>query len=552
VLTYLRRRTVLPMLALLLPWASARGDNDPTVLKGLEFLRSQARGSGLGETALIALALIKAEVPKGDPALAACVARLSTRFGSGGYQPERSAGADIYEAGVVALAFANLDGEGRRTELTALAQFLAGRQNANGSWDYQGRSQGDTSISQYAVLGLWEAENGGAPVSPQVWDRAAAWYISVQSGAGSWNYHRDESNAQNPETVAMTAAGVGSLLICQRQLARYRVKNDSTSSLLVAAGGEGDRRYDAATKGPAIDAAVKRGLNWLGSNLTTMNGATIGQSPFYALYGIERIGALADREVIGRTNWFDLGSQYIRTKQQSNGAWDATHGAVPNTAWAVLFITKSTAKSLKRVEIKRLGSGTLLGGRGLPKDLNNLTLAGGRVISRPMNGQVEGMLAALEDPRGENADAALNGLVTRYRTEGPEVLRPYKDRFRKLLKDRDPGLRRVAAWALARTGDLDAVPPLIDALADPEEPVVTVAREGLQLISRQIVGHGPPSPSTPAQRAEAAGRWRAWYNSARPLDLDAGGDFAAPAAAAQAPAPAAVGSPTPPAGDRRP
>ena len=32
-------------------------------------------------------------------------------------------------------------------------------QNANGSWDYSGRSNGDTSITQYAVLGLWEAEN---------------------------------------------------------------------------------------------------------------------------------------------------------------------------------------------------------------------------------------------------------------------------------------------------------------------------------------------------------------------------------------------------------
>ena len=83
-----------------------------------------------------------------------------------------------------------------------------------------------------------------------------------------------------------------------------------------------------------------------------------------------------------------------------------------------------------------------------------------------MNGAVEGMLAVLEDPRAENADSALAGLVARYQADGPAVLRPYKDRFRKLLTDRDPGLRQVAAWALARTGDLDVVPALIDALVD--------------------------------------------------------------------------------------
>ena len=59
--------------------------------------------------------------------------------------------------------------------------------------------------------------------------------------------------------------------------------------------------------------------------------------------------------------------------------------------------------------IKRLGAGTLLGGRGLPKDLASMTVAGGRVVSRPMNGAIEGMLAVLEDTRAEQADTAVQG-----------------------------------------------------------------------------------------------------------------------------------------------
>lgn len=529
--------------ALLGPAAGARGDNDPAVARGVQFLRSRiATEHQTGELALAALALLKAEVPPGDPAVASAVQRIRARFASGGYVPERRGGPDVYEAAVVALALANLTPESRRAELEAVAQYLVSRQKANGSWDYDGRDHGDTSISQYAVLGLWEADNGGAAVPPEVWDRAAQWFLSVQAPGGSWNYHRDES-ASNIETLSMTAAGVGSLLICQRQLARHRRGADSGSALLnpVALDGQRTTRYAASVSNATFEQAVRRGIGWLGANFTT-NGSNpaIGQSPYYGMYGIERIGALADKATIGRVDWFEQGSRMIRATQRGDGAWDASHGDVPNTAWAILFITKSTAKTIRRIEIKSLGAGTLLGGRGLPKDLSNLTVAGGKVVARPMNGAVEGMLSVLEDPRAETADAALAGLVARYRTEGPAALRPHKDRFRKLQNDRDPGLRRVAAWALARTADLDAVPALIGALTDPDESVVTVAREGLQLLSRKVVGLGPPTPSSPGQRAEAAGRWRAWYATIRPLDLEGQDESAVGPAAAP---PAAGGSP---------
>ncbi len=116
-----------------------------------------------------------------------------------------------------------------RDSIATIATYIVRRQNANGSWDYTHRTAGDTSISQYAVLGLWEAENVGVDVPPSIWDRAASWYMSVQSSAGSWNYHRDE--ASQPETCAMTAAGIGSLLICQRQLERYRHRAEPRDQL---------------------------------------------------------------------------------------------------------------------------------------------------------------------------------------------------------------------------------------------------------------------------------------------------------------------------------
>ena len=92
-------------------------------------------------------------------------------------------------------------------------------------------TEGDTSISQYAVLGMWEAENAGVDVSPSVWDRAAQWYMSSRR-AGAEAGITTATQPSWPETVSMTAAGVGSLMICRRQLERYRQKKRGTSPLL--------------------------------------------------------------------------------------------------------------------------------------------------------------------------------------------------------------------------------------------------------------------------------------------------------------------------------
>jgi hypothetical protein len=500
--------------------SEVRAATDPVVARGVQYLKSRAEILPPGEMGLAVLAMLKAEVPATDKTVAACVAKLRQRFTSQGYQAEQKGGSDIYEAAVVAMAMANLDAEARRTELAALAQYLISRQKANGSWDYDSRTFGDTSISQYAILGLWEASNAGADVSPAVFDRAAGWFLSTQGSDGGWSYHADE---HRDNTMTMTAAGTSSLLLCARQLARYREysRGDAPSKLLSALVATGPRPgYEITTSQSRVDPAVKRGLAWLAGNFTTASSPVIGPSIYYALYGIERIGALAERDTLGRIDWFEQGRRFIGSSQQQDGSWSSTYGSDANTVWALLFLSRSTAQTLQKIEIKRLGAGTLLGGRGLPKDLSSLTVAGGRVVSRPMNGAVEGMLAVLEDPRAENADSALAGLVARYQASGPAALRPYKDRFRALLTDRDPGLRQVSAWALARTGDLDVVPDLIGALVDGEPSVVDTARQGLQLLSRKINGLGPPPGATPEQREEAAQRWREWYKRTRPFGLE--------------------------------
>jgi hypothetical protein len=507
------------VVGVLLIAAPARAQQSPTVTRAVDYLRSRGKTLGSGEASLAALAMIKAEVPPTDPGLKACLDTVDSRFEGSVYRPAQSGGPEIYEAGIMIMAFANLDPNGRRSQIKSLADYLISKQKPSGGWDYQHRSYGDTSISQYAVLGLWEAENAGVTVHPRVWDNAAQFFLTSQSPQGSWTYHRDENT--NLETLSMTAAGLGSLLICQKQLQAHRRAVSAQNPLLIPLLNETQRvRYSVQTPQARMNQGIIAGIAWIAKNFTTTNDAVVGQSPFYCLYGIERVGALADKSALGGVDWFDQGSRFIVSKQSPDGSFNSRHGDAPNTSWAILFLTKSTAKSIERIRVRRLGAGELYGGKGLPKDLSTISEAGGRLVARPMDGAIEGMLSVLEDPRAENADSALAGLIERYRKDGPKAIQPYRGRFLKLLTDRDPGVRRVAVWALARMGDLAICPALIPLLRDTDESVVSEARQGLQLLSRKIDGFGPPSPSTPEQRVAAAKAWLGWYESVRPLGVD--------------------------------
>src|SRR4051794_26448799 len=82
--------------------AAARGQQEQAVLSGIQYLRARASNQQVGESALIGLALIKADTPKTDPLLSQCIAKVLKRFTPSGYDSERKGGHDVYEAAVVA------------------------------------------------------------------------------------------------------------------------------------------------------------------------------------------------------------------------------------------------------------------------------------------------------------------------------------------------------------------------------------------------------------------------------------------------------------------
>lgn len=500
-------------------------------LNGVAWLRNRAAADKSGEAAIGVLALFKAGVKPSDPDFIACIENMKGRFNGSEYLPQRNRGSENYEAGVMLMTFAAIDPKAYGAQINALTNFIITHQKPNGSWDYSDRTAGDMSMTQYCLLGLWEAASVNVNIPPQVWDRAANWIMSVQAEDGGWNYHRDEPQMPpGMDTVSMTAAGVAGLLICKEQLTRFMKGGDAPSSLLTNANPDNPQQrragFRATVSAGALLASANKGIAWIGRYYKPTNENRMGQSVYYGLYGMERAGALIQKATIGNHDWFNEGLQYVVEHQEKDGHYVDDHGDVPNTAWAVLFLTRSTKQTIF-VHNQRLGKGTLLGGRGLPKDLTKLTFVGGRLSVRPMNAGVDRMLAVLEDVNNvDDVESALQGMQERYVKEGPQALRPYKDRFRRMLANPDPGLRRVAAWCLARTADIDAVPPLIAALndsampADAKDPsVMDEAKRGLQFLSRKIEGYGPPPGATLDQRKEAMRKWRQWYESVRPVDL---------------------------------
>ena len=326
-------------------------EEDRAVLAGVQYLKAHAAGRSCGETAMIALALLKAEVPPSDPVLQACLAKLRARFTSSSYEPEMGPGPGTYEAAATAMVFANLDAAANRALIDMIAAYLQGPQNANGSWDYSDRTQGDTSISQYAVLGLWEAENAGRRrLAVGLGPRRRMVHVDAE--------RRPEAGittamSRTPETLSMTAAGVGSLMICRRQLDRYRQQKRGTSPLLTLAGRESRARIITLDLQRPDRPGDHRGA-WRGSR-------RISSRPMSAIVGQSRVlRALRDRADRGPGRSPDdrpgrlvrQGGAIFSSRARAPTARGlGTHGTEMNTVWAILFLTKSTAKTIRRITI---------------------------------------------------------------------------------------------------------------------------------------------------------------------------------------------------------
>jgi hypothetical protein len=175
----------------------------------------------------------------------------------------------------------------------------------------------DRCNSQVAVFAAWALEQAGAEIPTQYWlDEDAAWK-KAQLAGGGWDYSPD---AGNGATDTMTCAGLATLYITQNYLLRSNV-----------------RQFDACTGGFANE-NIQRGLAWLDQHIAPILAGPGAQS-MYRWYGLSRLGLASGRRYFGGVDWYKAGAEFMVRSQKPDGSW----GAIPDTAFAILFLTTSRA-----------------------------------------------------------------------------------------------------------------------------------------------------------------------------------------------------------------
>jgi hypothetical protein len=529
-----------------------------SVDKGAAFLKGDFQKSvGTPELSLVALALLKAGHPENSPEFRTTVEEIRSKIKDGKYHPKTM---HVYEAGGDATFLADFDGENLQPEIKAVVEYLLSVQFDTGAWDYpKGSSHdrgtnGDTSVNQYGCLGLWAAERAGVEVPQEKWEQVLHWLLTHQNQDGGYSYVPGTTQGLfgGRSDLSMTFAGMGSILIATRhvypgladeiyvnpegvQEKRDKPETGASDALGPLQKIDLTRPPDAAANPAAgasrvslsdIKAALAKGKNWINVRYRPYND-TGTATPFYYFYAVERFGALANVKQFGAADWFDLSSTALIDKQNPDGSYPSNNYTNPriDTSFAVLFLTRSTGKILKRTEaVPTVGGGLLTGGKGEP----GIVTAAKREPT-----PLDKLLASLQNPGSLNLEEVQTDLIEQVQIGDKSELVGQTDLLIKLMKHPHGEVRRTAVWALGRTNDLKLARYLVERLMDDSDAgVLMEAHAALSWLSRRFDGFDLPvnpldsvaEDATDEQKRSAIEGWRsralrawgAWYLKVRP------------------------------------
>jgi hypothetical protein len=236
----------------------------------------------------------------------------------------------------------------------------------------------DHSISQYGVLGMWACQRSGIEVPIQYWQTTQDAWIRDQQPDGSWAYGKAPKE-KYPETASMTAAGVATLFITQD----YIHANDGINCT-------------GNVTSPRIDA----GLTWLGAHFEQVFTDHGIDSPYYGLYGIQRVGVASGRKYLGAVDWYQRGADFLLSHQTRTGSW----GPVPDTCFAMLFLSRGRAPVLfNKLQYNTANNTTddQVPWNQRPRDIAHLT----RWISTQTERDLNWQIVNLDSPAADLLDA---------------------------------------------------------------------------------------------------------------------------------------------------
>ncbi len=512
--------------------------NSPEVKEAVEkatvFLESNPAADHderLGAQALVGYTLLIYGADKSHVKVTAAAAKLQAALGALDSAKLDASKWDIYSTGLSIIFLVKLDPKKYHSEIECLLASLRQRQKPHGGWGYPVGGyveSGDTSMTQYGVLGSWTATQAGFNVPLQSIESVAGWLLKTQDPGGGFGYQGNIGaiNAlvpQNEIRPSMTAAASGSLYICASLLGLIEKKDKDEklpSALKEIKGKEKEAaknrvksRIDPRRCAKREDRAKK----WLADNGKPEN---IKIFAYYYLYALERCMTFRDlyeHRSEKEPAWYNEAAEFLLKYQNKDGSWDMVGdpcGVVPNTTFAALFLMRSTQKAITVATV--YGTGTMIGGRGIPKNTDRIELRNGNIVSRPLLGPAEKLLAALDKPDGRDFDNSVDLLAQLPADEVEKLAAKYGDKIRRLVGSKSPEARLAAVLALAKTRDLDNVETLIYALTDPDYRVVRAANDGLLRIRRIPAVVVLPDNFSEEDRRLLVEKWKAWYQTIRP------------------------------------
>ena len=552
-----------------LPIEAASPEIEAALKRGADYLAEQVgKTSDGGYRTLIAYALYKAGRDASSPEVQETVNLVLDRFQDGEYRPS---GQHIYLCAVDLSLLVDIDPEKYQGQAQAAADYLIASQLPNGGWDYpSGRNgHGDTSVTQYALLGLWTAYRAGAEIPMSTWDNALKWLTNTQLQNGAWTYvpGTTEGHAMGAPDLNMTMAALSALAIAARHAFPGRAdslqqlmsrgesptvdkpkasEEDGDAGPLVAIDlskppeGAAMEAEDSKTSKFDIDKvrqSLNRGLGWAAPRYIVYPDKQHYYGDYY-LYTVERTASLLDIDKIGAARWYDDAVPRLLQSQTNEGFWKlhAVDSRVERqTAFVLLFLARSTGKVLNRTKgpDPTHGGGLLTGGKGEPTEV---------VAAKKEPTPLDQLLKSLQNPGSLNLEQAQSELIEQVQLGDREELIGQKKTIVRLIQHPHGEIRRTAAWALGRTNDLHLARYLVDALEDDDLGVMMEAHAGLSWLSRRFDGFGlptnplnglPENASDEEQQAAIRGwrtrarrEWGNWYLRVRPY-ADRGDEFEA-------------------------
>lgn len=637
------------------------------VAKAAEYFKKRANGQagpgagavvmhGIGETALVGLAMLEANIPPSDGAMKKVIDQV------------RAAALEQTQTYAVALTVLFLDRLGDPSDVPVIQMLglrLYAGMNPNGGWGYStweqppdanelvrlkkalqenqletapkpgggsggpGQAGGklhpevakyanavgqairargrasvgdDNSNTQFGMIALWVACRNGLP-GRDAFAVVEKRFLATQNPRDAgWAYTPDLGGAVGGSTPAMTCAGLLGLALGagardarltgeRKEPAKPAPKKDddpfsnpNDPNRPKPAGKEKDDTKPPANLPKSVQAALASmgqflqaakagrggpgGPGMPGGQPGNPLGAFIGLgNSYYLLWSLERMAVAYSLDTIGGVDWHDFGANLLIPAQQQDGSWpNDSYGSDVNTAFAVLFLTKSNlvrdlsgrikgTKDPGKSELRGSSGPALLapppkdppkqggskpetpspspspspkpaqgGGFTLPPVVMPTEAAeaekAAKVILEAKDEEWKAKLDEARDTKGGKWSRALALVCSKTdgekRKQAREALADRLTRMtagtlKNMLNDEDGELRRAACLAVAMKEEKALIPDVIDRIADASDPVGRAARAALKSLSG--VDFGPAAGADDDAKLAATTAWRAWYEA---------------------------------------